>query len=895
MGNCCASGVPADSDAHRGKRFKGIVFGSKPDVIDASMVKDSLDAIAASTQAIVQDGAVEAGRSQSSSSRSSSDHPVLEASPCFQECLSLVRANKLKSMSVPWSRSQDLDMQHFKVPKANDLVVSISHAWPFQAHPDPEGKKADMINSHLSEIYDQMKPPGEVLCFFDFCSVTQRPFREGQQDRTEEQSMAFGDALTAMPQVYLLSDAVLHLDMGAWSPTTEVEQVFLDASDLYGDIQFVKVGECIQAFCHGHPHVKLFDTVVSVGGTPAEDILDVKDLKRLIADASNSQTCCVVELARHPMGRPNKVPTGDRGWIYLERFVTMIKCAMVNESDFDRICFSNNQAVLEEIRSGSNRLRAASLASECRLRQELNFFLDQLNSKKFSAASTDAALTVSTIHSNLNTPASENEATTSDRDIIASIMLDTVKDLNSYWTKTQQRQQQRQLFLAVGRQDVAAVDEILRARAEVNCPGFRDQTALHVAAKMSALDVARSLLKFRADVSLQDARSNLPAHLFGLTMRPGTIEIFELLAPGPEQLGMANEAGAKPARRFEAWAKTCQDGGPYQPALDKVQELKKLWPAAFEKRTVPNPKRFSRMQAGLSVLRSVTQIRVGALDLAVDTWQSCDPKGGDGLKVIVTPSMAPWLLVSENMDALVRGLCDRLPLNVFVLNEFSFPFSSMATEGISFIQLLEKIVIALVHCEPFVFIDCSTFSAAAYLKMGSQLLGVVCACGTCAFTEDVRHSDAFHRFRRYAQSNLERANMKDSALLHEYLGARVFGGLDPEHLSALKRKTEAALPNLPDQSWDMIVANHEIFLGEVWIIDALPPLYTLPSLIILGDSASPLFRVEPAECMKQIWLPRAQIHYIEDSNAWWFLEAEDQLRSVSDLLYTFLRTVAESK
>eukprot|EP00931_Biecheleriopsis_adriatica_P002085 TRINITY_DN10273_c0_g1_i1.p1 TRINITY_DN10273_c0_g1~~TRINITY_DN10273_c0_g1_i1.p1 ORF type:complete len:881 (-),score=151.19 TRINITY_DN10273_c0_g1_i1:147-2789(-) len=880
MGNCCASGVPADSDAHRGKRFKGIVFGSKPDVIDASMVKDSLDAIAASTQV----------------PQNSNEHPVLEASSRFREILGMVRASQLKNISLPWPRSQDLEKVYFKVPKPDDLVVAISHGWPFQAHPDPEGLKSDLINSHLSRIHDQLKPQGEVLCFLDFCSVPQRPFCEGQQDRTEEQIRAFSEALVAMPKVYLLADAVLHIDVEACISTREAEQVFVDISDFDGGINFFKVGDSIQAFCHGHPKIKLFDIVVSIGGTPVAATYSVKDLEQRISDALASHNSCVVELSRHFMGRPNKVPVCDRGWIYLERFASMVKGSMVNESDFDRICFSNSQAVLEEIRSGSNRLRAASLASEGRLRQELNFFLDQLNSKKFSAASTDAALTVSTIHKNcLNTPAFESKATTSDREIVASIMLDMVKDLTSYWIKSKQKQQQRQLFLAVGRQDVAAVDEILRARAEVNCPGFRDQTALHVAAKMSALDVARSLLKFRADVSLQDARSNLPAHLFGLTMRPGTIEIFELLAPGPEQLGMANEAGAKPARRFEAWAKTCQDGGPYQPALDKVQELKKLWPAAFEKRTVPNPKRFSRMQAGLSVLRSVTQIRVGALDLAVDTWQSCDPKGGDGLKVIVTPSMAPWLLVSENMDALVRGLCDRLPLNVFVLNEFSFPFSSMATEGISFIQLLEKIVIALVHCEPFVFIDCSTFSAAAYLKMGSQLLGVVCACGTCAFTEDVRHSDAFHRFRRYAQSNLERANMKDSALLHEYLGARVFGGLDPEHLSALKRKTEAALPNLPDQSWDMIVANHEIFLGEVWIIDALPPLYTLPSLIILGDSASPLFRVEPAECMKQIWLPRAQIHYIEDSNAWWFLEAEDQLRSVSDLLYTFLRTVAESK
>ena len=54
------------------------------------------------------------------------------------------------------------------------------------------------------ETYKLHTPIGSVVAFFDFLSVAQRP-------RVGEENVQFGDALAAMPWVYLGADSVLHV------------------------------------------------------------------------------------------------------------------------------------------------------------------------------------------------------------------------------------------------------------------------------------------------------------------------------------------------------------------------------------------------------------------------------------------------------------------------------------------------------------------------------------------------------------------------------------------------------------------------------------------------------------------------------------------------------------
>merc|ERR1711963_647763 len=63
-----------------------------------------------------------------------------------------------------------------------------------------------------------------------------------------------------------------------------------------------------------------------------------------------------VVVVKAPFGKRNEIPISDRGWIYLERFCSMIKIAMLDEEDTDRTVFSNSEEVLGQIKDGGKRL-----------------------------------------------------------------------------------------------------------------------------------------------------------------------------------------------------------------------------------------------------------------------------------------------------------------------------------------------------------------------------------------------------------------------------------------------------------------------------------------------------------------------------------------------------------
>ena len=50
-------------------------------------------------------------------------------------------------------------------------------------------------------------------------------------------------------------------------------------------------------------------------------------------------------MKRSPFGLRNTIPSDDRGWIFLERFTTMVRCAMLPPEAFDSVVFSNSKAV----------------------------------------------------------------------------------------------------------------------------------------------------------------------------------------------------------------------------------------------------------------------------------------------------------------------------------------------------------------------------------------------------------------------------------------------------------------------------------------------------------------------------------------------------------------------
>ena len=230
-------------------------------------------------------------------------------------------------------------------------------------------------------------------------------------------------------------------------------------------------------FQGGGPRPRIFDIVVGIDSTEVAQRVSVVEVSVAAAKGEGK-----VLVRRSPYGQPNKAPLDQRGWIYLERFVSMVKVAMVDETEASRVVFSNSRRVLEEILGGGMILRRAAQDSESVLERTLEDFFDVLASKTFGGASTDKLLNEDFLKSfSPHGPPADG-----DREVVATIMRDMVRSLPARWAGDTARQRQRQFELAVNRGDAEACTALLEASADVN--HMRDVTALHVATRR--LDVS---------------------------------------------------------------------------------------------------------------------------------------------------------------------------------------------------------------------------------------------------------------------------------------------------------------------------------------------------------------------------------------------------------------------
>merc|ERR1719330_1826158 len=64
------------------------------------------------------------------------------------------------------------------------------------------------------------------------------------------------------------------------------------------------------------------------------------------------------ELRSAQYGKRNTLHASTKGWIYLERFASMVKVAMTHKSQIGGMVFTNSELIREQIFSGGERLRA---------------------------------------------------------------------------------------------------------------------------------------------------------------------------------------------------------------------------------------------------------------------------------------------------------------------------------------------------------------------------------------------------------------------------------------------------------------------------------------------------------------------------------------------------------
>jgi len=234
----------------------------------------------------------------------------------------------------PIQRCQDLPSHAFSRLTGRAILVSLSHGWFFQAHPDPYGEKLDMFKNVFAPRLRKRYPHTDIQVFYDYLASPQQP-------RTDDEEEVFLVAMETMNSMYVYADVVLFLEIEPPSVDMTVHAATIDMSE-YTLFDFIDT-------------VQVCDTTSETGPQEYGSIL----------------TCGSLKL------------NDDRGWLFLERITTAIKAAAADKSCFDDIVVSNSEKLRTKILIWTEQLRQASKKPR-KLRDLLEDFDKELQSKIFA-------------------------------------------------------------------------------------------------------------------------------------------------------------------------------------------------------------------------------------------------------------------------------------------------------------------------------------------------------------------------------------------------------------------------------------------------------------------------------------------------------------------------------
>eukprot|EP00928_Gymnodinium_smaydae_P077661 TRINITY_DN6105_c0_g1_i1.p1 TRINITY_DN6105_c0_g1~~TRINITY_DN6105_c0_g1_i1.p1 ORF type:complete len:888 (-),score=90.62 TRINITY_DN6105_c0_g1_i1:43-2364(-) len=755
-------------------------------------------------------------------------------------------------------------------PTEDDLVVAVSHAWRYQTHPDPLNAETDDVKMLIAQAVQKNEQPGKTYMFYDFLSLPQRPFRPDQVDRTPEEVANFSHALLAMPRIYMMADVVLHVDNSSgWCDMPgEGERYSVQVKQL-APARFAEYGSHIQVvgFAQGAEQplaVGLMDRVVKVGGTEVHTMIEFNRTRSQAAPAT------LVEMERLPFGTRNSIPAGEKGWIYLERFCSMVKVAMVDPSLVHKVVLSNNEAVVAEVIEGGRRLREAVKEGEVELKRVLRSLHDELSCKRFPKTSLDNKINLDAMRSSHDMPAD-------DAAIVASIMQEHIDILSDHWPREVVIQKQRQLVLAVGNGNAALAVEMLQAGADPNYANECGGTCLHIAAKRGDIAVIDALIDAGASCTLQDDAGRTPAHLIPLWAQLKTVELFKRLASNSEVLALETKAGVSVYEQFWVWSSTAQCGDPYEPMHNVLQKC------------ASNHLRSSSRIITRKAYELPTRVhlcKVKQLEKPhVLAWEPVVHDASKATVTVVVLAMQmglPWSLQQESLAYLSDLLCEHFNLTLYALT-YGVPYDLL--EGASIAQFHEDLL-AQIEVLPlpdkFFLVDNSFGAATALLWMlRDSLFGAMIINCAGLFPQEYLGSEAHQKFSSVMlQRAKERRQQRDCETLSQMaVSCYVYG--DPRFLSYHRQRVLAAAQDAGDEFWNHIAAANE------WcpraITESLTGRQSLDIDVTLACSAhAPMLLIqESMERLHKNFLHSALFVHLPNSKVWWEL---DQVETVVEEL-----------
>ena len=115
-------------------------------------------------------------------------HPLELNDKLAFDTIKTVRLDFLtEEAKAPIPRCQALPEHAFSRLTGRSILVSLSHGWFFQTHPDPYGEKLDLIRNVFAPRLRGRYPHTDIQVFFDYLASPQRP-------RTKSEDKIFADS-----------------------------------------------------------------------------------------------------------------------------------------------------------------------------------------------------------------------------------------------------------------------------------------------------------------------------------------------------------------------------------------------------------------------------------------------------------------------------------------------------------------------------------------------------------------------------------------------------------------------------------------------------------------------------------------------------------------------------
>ena len=136
-------------------------------------------------------------------------HPLLRYDPhALEGGIQLIKLEYLEAESTkaPVPRNQEVPKEAFGTLTGRSILVSTSHAWFHQCHPDPHGVKLRIMRKQFFPRLRERYPYTQILVFDDWHSCPQCP------RPTKEENDRFRKCMDHMNSIYCYCDVVLFVE-----------------------------------------------------------------------------------------------------------------------------------------------------------------------------------------------------------------------------------------------------------------------------------------------------------------------------------------------------------------------------------------------------------------------------------------------------------------------------------------------------------------------------------------------------------------------------------------------------------------------------------------------------------------------------------------------------------